>query len=406
MHFQYLTIQSGLGRTEAAAMIDGAEGIEPSAAVVTRDYTVGWARFDCFKETFEKMYSQTGHVTGDDQVPVGFGDAQNRVHAAQGSAVFDEIGHHGVTQRGITVRRTDHRHVSGGLPDALGYVIEQGRMAERKKGFVAAHAGALATGKDVARIHEMMVPHVHLGHDTLGHETGQDQIAVGNNFVYICSLLTIVMLAASPTMAAEVGHVSVRTDAKTFVVRADPRTGRLIRVPRANSSSRTSPKEISDLVEQSAKAHNVDPLLIHSMIKVESDYNVHAVSPKGAEGLMQLTPSTARMLGVSDSFDPGQNIEAGVKYLKYLQSVYKDDRLALAAYNAGPGAVSKYKQIPPYPETQNYVAQVGKRYEDARKSAEKPAVAAQPAVALTSDAHPKLEQFVDENGRLHLRTTQ
>ena len=78
---------------------------------------------------------------------------------------------------------------------------------------------------------------------------------------------------------------------------------------------------------------------------------------------MQLTPATARMLGVSNSFDPQQNIEAGVKYLKYLQSVYKDDRLALAAYNAGPGAVEKYKQIPPYPETQNYVNQVGKRYE-------------------------------------------
>ncbi len=75
---------------------------------------------------------------------------------------------------------------------------------------------------------------------------------------------------------------------------------------------------------------------MHSIIKVESNYNVTAVSNKGAQGLMQLTPSTARMLGVSNSFDPQQNIEAGVKYLKYLKDLYKDDRLALAAYNAGP----------------------------------------------------------------------
>ena len=219
------------------------------------------------------------------------------------------------------------------------------------------------------------------------------------------------MLAASPMMAADIGSVSAKVDAKTLVVRADPRTGRLIRVSTGRASaiiSKPAPKEISALVEQAAKAHDVDPLLVHSMIKVESDYNARAVSPKGAEGLMQLTPSTARMLGVSDSFDPEQNIEAGVKYLKYLQSVYKDDRLALAAYNAGPGAVAKYKEVPPYRETQNYVAQVGKRYEDARKaSAAKPAAAPVAVEAeKVEEKHPKLEQFVDENGLLHLRTTQ
>jgi len=247
----------------------------------------------------------------------------------------------------------------------------------------------------------MMIPYV---------RRAQSHIAVGNNFVYICSLLTIVMLAASPTMAAEIGPASVKTDAKTLVVRADPRTGRLVRVSTSRAgSSKPAPKNISDLVEQSAKAHDVDPLLVHSMIQVESDYNPHAVSPKGAEGLMQLIPSTARMLGVSNSFDPEQNIEAGVKYLKYLQSVYKDDRLALAAYNAGPGAVSKYKQIPPYRETQNYVAQVGKRYDDARKASAGKQIAVQAAVEnppVVEEKHPKIEQFVDENGRLHLRTTQ
>jgi soluble lytic murein transglycosylase-like protein len=174
----------------------------------------------------------------------------------------------------------------------------------------------------------------------------------------------------------------------------------------APHAPRLAKREIADLVEETARRHDVDPLLVHSVIQVESDYNTQAVSPKGAQGLMQLMPGTARMLGVSDSFDPGQNIEAGVKYLKYLQDVYKDDRLALAAYNAGPGAVQKYKAIPPYAETRNYVNQVGKRYQEARKAAAA-AAPADPAPApqvKQEERHPKLETFVDQNGRLYLRT--
>jgi soluble lytic murein transglycosylase-like protein len=153
--------------------------------------------------------------------------------------------------------------------------------------------------------------------------------------------------------------------------------------------------------------------LVHSIIKVESNYNTHAVSNKGAQGLMQLTPSTARMLGVSNSFDPQQNIEAGVKYLKYLKDIYKDDRLALAAYNAGPGAVDKYKWIPPYAETENYVYQVGKRYGEARRAADaaKPvevkAPEVKPVEVTPAEVKPSpVQTFIDENGRLHLRTTQ
>jgi soluble lytic murein transglycosylase-like protein len=149
------------------------------------------------------------------------------------------------------------------------------------------------------------------------------------------------------------------------------------------------------------------------MIKVESNYNVHAVSNKGAEGLMQLMPPTARMMGVSNSFDPQQNIEAGVKYLKYLKDMYKDDRLALAAYNAGPGAVDKYKWIPPYAETENYVYQVGKRYGEARRAADAAKPVEVPAPEVKSiqvtpvEVKPAaVEQFIDENGRLHLKTTQ
>jgi soluble lytic murein transglycosylase-like protein len=218
------------------------------------------------------------------------------------------------------------------------------------------------------------------------------------------------MLAASPARAADPGS----PDRKALVVRVDVRTGKLVRsvvsapAPSHTQTERKIQPQISELVEQSAKTHNVDPLLVHSMIKVESNYNPYAVSPKGAEGLMQLTPGTARMLGVSNSFDPEQNIEAGVKYLKYLQGLYKDDRLALAAYNAGPGAVEKYKQVPPYRETQNYVEQVGKRYSNAKAAAaeNKPAAQKTPEPVQAAPEHPKLEQFIDENGRLYLKTTQ
>src|SRR4030095_12634037 len=95
-------------------------------------------------------------------------------------------------------------------------------------------------------------------------------------------------------------------------------------------------------------------------------------------GLMQLIPGTARRFGVSDTFQPEQNIEGGVRYLKYLMELYRgDEKLALAAYNAGEGAVAKYKGVPPYPETQNYVSQVGKRLDQSRE-AEKRAKAATP----------------------------
>ena len=201
------------------------------------------------------------------------------------------------------------------------------------------------------------------------------------------------------------------------MVRVDRRTGKLVRAvyggePPAAERITPPPAPIQKMVEQSARAHDVDPLLVESVIQVESNFNHYAVSPKGAEGLMQLMPGTARSLGVGNSFDPAENIEAGVKYLKYLQGVYGDDRLALAAYNAGPKAVDKYKSIPPYSETQDYVEQVGKRYQAAKRSeAAKAAASAAPvapeAVEVDSpERHPRLEQSVDDHGRLVLRTAQ
>jgi soluble lytic murein transglycosylase-like protein len=233
-----------------------------------------------------------------------------------------------------------------------------------------------------------------------------------NKRVYICFITALaMMLAASPLGAAGNSAAADSSSQKTLVVRADRRTGKLVRSIAAGSTvakETAAPSvNITEMVEKAAHDNNVDPLLVHSIIRVESNYNPDAVSPKGAQGLMQLMPPTARGLGVTDSFDPRQNIEAGVRYLKYLQDMYKDDRLALAAYNAGPGAVQKYKWIPPYPETQDYVNRVGQQYGAAKKAAAQHlAEPVAPPVGVMEEQHPKLEPFVDAEGRLHLRTTQ
>lgn len=112
-------------------------------------------------------------------------------------------------------------------------------------------------------------------------------------------------------------------------------------------------------------AHNhLDPLLIRAIVSVESCYDAHATSSVGARGLMQLMPNTGKHLGISDLYDPITNLEGGMRYFRALMKQFSDNvRLALAAYNAGPGAVIKYQGIPPYPQTENYVTRVMARYQ-------------------------------------------
>jgi soluble lytic murein transglycosylase-like protein len=108
-----------------------------------------------------------------------------------------------------------------------------------------------------------------------------------------------------------------------------------------------------------AARHGVSASLVESLIRVESAFNPSAISPKGAQGLMQLMPQTASSLGVRNAFDPKQNIEGGVRHLRYLIDRYPGNlQLAVAAYNAGEGAVDRYRGIPPYAETQEYVRRV------------------------------------------------
>ena len=117
------------------------------------------------------------------------------------------------------------------------------------------------------------------------------------------------------------------------------------------------------LIQKASDKYKVDYSLVKAVIKAESNFNHKAVSPKGAQGLMQLMPKTASTLQVRDSFEPESNIEGGVKYLKYLMNVYNGHLpLALAAYNAGEKAEAKYGGIPPYAETQGYVKRVMSLY--------------------------------------------
>jgi hypothetical protein len=195
------------------------------------------------------------------------------------------------------------------------------------------------------------------------------------------------------------------------VVRVDARSGRLVRRVVAPSLRRhpgsgdqtvgslRGAARVDELVAEAARKHGIDPLLIHSVIEVESGYNPFAVSPRGAEGLMQLLPVTARRLGVANSFDPGANIDAGVRHLKYLQAVFRNDELALAAYNAGEGAVQRHGWIPPYRETRQYVERVGRRYAELAKGRE-------PSRELPAGerGYRPIEFFIDGEGRLHIRT--
>lgn len=135
----------------------------------------------------------------------------------------------------------------------------------------------------------------------------------------------------------------------------------LIKEKRVHFSSNISQNitKYDELIVRTSEKYKMDPALIKAVIKAESNFNHQAVSRKGARGLMQLMPATANALQVQDVFHPESNVEGGVRYLKYLMNLFKGDlSLALAAYNAGEGAVMRYGSIPPFQETRTYIQRV------------------------------------------------
>lgn len=162
-------------------------------------------------------------------------------------------------------------------------------------------------------------------------------------------------IAAQPKVEPEMQNSAPVKIAKTQ--QADPNYRQI------TSTYAVASEDVDKAIEDAAARHNVDPNLVRAIIKVESNYNPRAVSRKGAMGLMQLMPKTARGLNVSNPFDPQQNVDAGVRHLKgLLQNFNGDVGLSLAAYNAGQGAVARNNGIPPYAETQNYVKRITSLY--------------------------------------------
>jgi soluble lytic murein transglycosylase-like protein len=217
------------------------------------------------------------------------------------------------------------------------------------------------------------------------------------------------------------------------VVRSDPKTGKLVRSlvvtpkavaerkveetgatshtvalsePASTEAAAAIPAGFDQQVQRIASQQGLPPELLHSVIKVESNYNPYAVSSKGALGIMQLIPATARRFGVADVFDPVENVEGGARYLKFLLDLFNGDfRLALAAYNAGENAVAKYGDVPPYRETQNYIKLVGRHVEEAQRAAATKTAEQKPAPVVESKPDGNhLQEIVEPDGTVHYVT--
>jgi hypothetical protein len=202
-----------------------------------------------------------------------------------------------------------------------------------------------------------------------------------------------------PAWAGEIVSITDEHGRKVFINTDETRAKgglatRAIRPVKAGNTS-LPPPEINDLVEQTASRLQIDPQLVHAIIKVESEYDPKAVSRKGAMGLMQLIPETAQRFGVENPFNPKENIEGGVSYLKYLLDLYRGDlSLSLAAYNAGEGAVQRFGGIPSFVETQDYVRKVTDIYQSVSPQSGTNAAGNKPQASA-------IIRYVDEQGVVH-----
>jgi len=197
-----------------------------------------------------------------------------------------------------------------------------------------------------------------------------------------------------PNAAAMQAARSAAAEVSQYIGRESKQSANA-RIAAANfGGTLTTSGDIDSAIEQAAARHNVDPNLVRAVVKVESNFNPNAVSRKGAMGLMQLMPSTARQLNVKNPFDPEQNVDAGVRHLKQLLESYGGDiKLTLAAYNAGAGAVARSSGVPHYAETQNYVRRITNLYYGGS------------ALDSTGASHDPVTVQRDARGVLHISNT-
>jgi soluble lytic murein transglycosylase-like protein len=184
---------------------------------------------------------------------------------------------------------------------------------------------------------------------------------------------------------AEIDHFEAApTEAPPQPVRTEPTSHLQPQSPLPPSPAKNlqPAPDLNEVVKAASGTYRLDPDLVNSVIRAESGFNVRAVSPKGARGLMQLMPQTASQLGVRNAFDPQANVEGGARYLRELLERYNFDLIkALAAYNAGPQRVEQYGGVPPYYETKAYVARIVRDFNKKKLAAK---AADQPAAAKTS----------------------
>jgi hypothetical protein len=401
----------------AAAAVKRAQWLQAAVRLGHQAISLS-GRLGCKMNQLPKKFGiEAGHVAGDDQVPLGgVFRTESGFHAREWTAIRGGIGDSFEAEMTICSGVSNQTNRIGGLAYLLRYMLPKSGVAVGQQSFIVTHAQAFSPHKNEAR-HAGTRNHLRM--ISLEFLTRRLRFAP----------CTFALLVAAPVLMAEA--VGTRT---TISVKTDARTGRLVRsvvvsprpvvLPAAlQSAAGSNPVDhaiaqtiaegsISDMIDAIAEQNQVEAPLVHSVIKAESNYNPAALSPKGAQGLMQLIPSTARRFGVSNSFNIQQNIEGGVKYLKFLMNLYQNDYVkVIAAYNAGEGAVAKYGGIPPYAETINYVYRVGKNLKTARqfaeiKAAEKIAkVPVQTASHApgTEEPHP-IQAITGDDGRVYYKT--
>lgn len=211
----------------------------------------------------------------------------------------------------------------------------------------------------------------------------------------VMGAVTRLYLSGDPTSYVDVPTAEIEHFEKDLTPAAAPIKS--VAVPAV-----VTPNNLDDIIDAVSGRHHLDPDLVNSVIHAESRFNVRAVSPKGAQGLMQLMPQTASQLGVTNAFDPQANVEGGTRYLRELLERYNFDLVkALAAYNAGPRRVEQYRGVPPYYETRVYVANIIRDFNRKKKEerraialkAKKPAPsAAKPTASRTASLHQQAGQ--------------
>ena len=374
------------GRVRAAS-VDGAERFGTGGH---GDIGIGMS-LRSLENNFQKLGREAGQIARHDEVEVGCGQSKSGLDAGERAASGALVGDNQQTEMPIHSRRSDQRDVSGNISDHFRDVQGHRPVMQRQECFVGTHSGAGAAYQYETSArrqeHGEMVSLEIIKADKLVNRT------MRSCFILLAAVAASIVLPAQTRV--------------TSVVRPDARTGRLVRsvmVPRPAPLAPVSSAELDAFIDRSASLNEVEGPLVESVIKAESNYNPSAISPKGAQGLMQLIPSTARRFGVANSFNPEQNIEGGVKYLKYLLELYHQDYVkAIAAYNAGEGAVAKYGGIPPYPETRNYVAQVAKNLRVARTRAARKVKPA-PVQMASIAAYNPIEASVNSDGKVYYRT--